>query len=128
QQSRQTNLQVGKALYEANCAGCHGMDRKAGQTNPALKTYPALAGPGVHLDEAGVRSLIATGQGTMPAFSQLTPAQRTAIASYVLDLRDKQQELFVNAPPANLPEYYRIPYREGGFKFLTKEGYPGVKP
>jgi quinoprotein glucose dehydrogenase len=128
QQPRQTNYQVGKALYEANCASCHGMDRMAGQTNPALKTYPALAGPGVQLDEAGVRSLIATGQGTMPAFAQLTPPQRTAIASYVLDLKDKQQELFANSPQVNLPEYYRIPYREGGFKFLTKEGYPGVKP
>jgi quinoprotein glucose dehydrogenase len=64
----------------------------------------------------------------MPAFGQLTPPQRTAIASYVLDLKDKQQELFANSPQASLPEYYRNPYREGGFKFLTKEGYPGVKP
>jgi quinoprotein glucose dehydrogenase len=128
QQPRQTNYQVGKALYEANCASCHGMDRMAGKTNPALKTYPALAGPGIQLEEAGVRSLIATGQGTMPAFGHLTPPQRTAIASYVLDLKDKQREIFANSPPANLPEYYRIPYREGGFKFLTREGYPGVKP
>ena len=29
----------------------------------------------------------------------------------------------------NCPDYYRVPYREGrGGKFLTKEGYPGVKP
>ena len=89
---------VGKALYEANCASCHGMDRMAGQTNPALKTYPALAGTGVRLDEAGVNSLIATGQGTMPAFPQLGPAQRTAIASYVLDLKDKQKEFFAASP------------------------------
>ena len=127
-QPRQTNYEVGKALYEANCAGCHGVDRMAGQTNPALKTYPALAGAGVRLDEAGVRSLIATGQGTMPAFPQLGAAQRTAITAYVLDLKDRQKELFAASAQAGLPEYYRLPYREGGFKFLTKEGYPGVKP
>src|SRR5262249_1628849 len=100
----------------------------AGQTNPALKTYPALVG--LRTPEAGVASLIATGQGTMPAFAQLSSAQRTAIAVYVLGLKDRQQELFSNttAASADAPEYYRIPYREGGFKFLTKEGYPGVKP
>lgn len=127
-QSRQTNYEVGKTLYEADCANCHGMDRLAGQTNPALKTYPALAGPGVHLDETGFKSLIATGQSTMPAFPQLNPAQRTAIAAYVLGLEDKQKEPFAASVQADLPEYYKIPYREGGPKFLTKEGYPGVKP
>src|SRR5262249_50276871 len=92
--SRQTNAEVGKSLYEANCAVCHGVDRMAGQTNPALKIYPALAGAGVRLDEVGFKSLIATGQGTMPAFGQLNPAQRTAIASYVLNLEEKGKEVF----------------------------------
>ena len=127
-QPRQTNYEAGKALYESNCAGCHGMDRMAGQTNPALKTYPALTGPGIHFDEASFKSLIGTGQGTMPAFGRFNSAQRTAIASYVLNLEDKQKEIFANSGPAEMPEYYKIPYRETGNKFLTREGYPGVKP
>jgi quinoprotein glucose dehydrogenase len=59
----------------------------------------------------------------------LSGAERTAIASFVLDLKDKQGQLFVSSADEELPEYYRIPYREGrGGKFLTKESYPGVKP
>ena len=127
-QRRQTNLEAGKALYETTCAGCHGMDQRAGETNPALAVYPALTGAGIKFDETSFRSLIGTGRGTMPAFAYLTPAEKTAIAAYILGLKDRQKEMFVRTGQQDLPEYYRIPYREGGYKFLTKEGYPGVKP
>ena len=127
-QAGQTNLEAGKALYARNCSGCHGMDRKAGQTNPALSAYPALAGPEIRLDEASFKALITTGVGTMPPFPNLTEAQRTAIASYVLNLESRQKELFRDTGQQDLPEYYRMPYTEGGGKFLTREGYPGIKP
>ena len=123
-----TNLQVGKILYQQNCSRCHGMDRRAGETNPALATYPSLAGAGTQLDEASVKNLIATGIGTMPEFSYLSDAKRTAIASYVLDLKSRQRELFVDSGESDIPQYYRIPYKGINTKFLTKEGYPGVKP
>ena len=90
-----TNLQVGKKLYQRNCSRCHGVDRRAGQTNPALATYPSLAG--IQLPEGSVESLIATGRGTMPDFSYLSDAERTAIASYVLDLKSKQNEMFADS-------------------------------
>ena len=127
-QRQETNLEAGQRLYQANCASCHGADRRAGETNPALKTYPALAGAGIKFDEGGFQSLIVTGKGTMPAFGFLAGPERTAIASYVLDLKVRQGEMFARSRQQDLPEYYRIPYREGGYKFLTKEGYPGVKP
>jgi quinoprotein glucose dehydrogenase len=127
QQANETNLEVGKSLYRAQCAGCHGGDRMGGRTNPALATYPSLLG--LPLDETSVANLIFTGKGTMPPFTQLTKAERVAIASYVLDLKDRQSERFVSSNDEELPDYYRIPYREGrGGKFLTREGYPGVKP
>jgi quinoprotein glucose dehydrogenase len=125
--SNQTNLEVGKKLYQQNCVGCHGADRMGGQTNPSLATYPSLVG--LSMNEAGLKSLVSTGQGTMPPFTQLTDGQRTAIASYVLDLKSRQKEMFVNSSQADVPDYYRIPYRESNSgKFLTREGYPGVKP
>jgi quinoprotein glucose dehydrogenase len=117
-----TNLEVGKTLYERNCAGCHGLDRKGG------KVYPSLVGTDAKFDEASFKSLIATGRGVMPAFPYLTDAQRTAIASYVLNLQSVQNENFVDSREPELPEYYRIPYKGTGAKFLTKEGYPGIKP
>ena len=120
-QAGQSNLEVGKGLYQENCAGCHGADRKGGGP------YPSLLG--LTLDEASFSSLVYTGKGTMPPFPHLSGAARTAIASFVLDLKDKQGQRFVSSADEELPEYYRIPYREGrGGKFLTMEGYPGVKP
>lgn len=98
-----------------------------GQTNPSLATYPSLVG--LRMNEEAFKSLVSTGQGTMPPFTQLTDGQRTAIASYVLDLKSRQKEMFVNSAPADTPDYYKIPYREtNSGKFLTREGYPGVKP
>jgi quinoprotein glucose dehydrogenase len=127
QQANETNLEVGTSLYRAQCAGCHGADRMGGRTNPALATYPSLVG--LPLDETSVVNLIFTGKGTMPPFTHLTRTERVAIASYLLDLKDRQSEKFVSSNDEELPDYYRIPYREGrGGKFLTKEGYPGVKP
>jgi quinoprotein glucose dehydrogenase len=120
-QTNGTNLEAGKSLYQRNCAGCHGADRKGGSA------YPSLLG--LRPDEASFSSLVYTGKGTMPPFTHLSTAERAAIASFVLDLKDRQAQPFVSASDEELPEYYRIPYREGrGGKFLTKEGYPGVKP
>jgi quinoprotein glucose dehydrogenase len=120
-QTNQSNLEAGKSLYQKHCAGCHGADRKGGGP------YPSLLG--LRSDEASFSGLIYTGKGTMPPFQNLSGADRTAIASLVLDLKDKQGQRFVSSADEELPEYYRIPYREGrGGKFLTMEGYPGVKP
>ena len=120
-QANETNLEAGKSLYQKNCSGCHGADRKGGSIYPSLVGLP--------LDEASFSSLIYTGKGTMPPFTNLSGAERTAIASFVLDLKEKQRQPFLASAAEEVPEYYRIPYTEGrGGKFLTREGYPGVKP
>ena len=49
----------------------------------------------------------------MPPFSHLTGAERTAIASFVLDLKDKQGERFISSADEELPDYYRVPYPKG---------------
>jgi len=122
-----TNLEAGVALYRANCAACHGLDRMGGPATSGVAAYPSLVG--LSMDEASFKSLIFTGKGTMPPFSRLTDGQRTAIGSYVLDLKSRQKEAFVRSTKADLPRFYTIPYEERtGGKFLTKEGYPGVKP
>jgi quinoprotein glucose dehydrogenase len=85
--------------------------------------------PGLKFDEASFKSLITTGRNTMPPFAYLTDGQKTAIASYVLNLESRQKEPFQSASEPELPQYYRNPYKESpGGKFLTGEGYPGVKP
>ncbi|HTF29770.1 MAG TPA: PQQ-binding-like beta-propeller repeat protein [Flavitalea sp.] len=131
-----TNLQVGKALYTAQCSGCHGADRKGGETNPALAANPSLIGietrsnksAGVKYDESSFKSLITTGRNNMPPFGHLGEEQKTALASYVLNLKSKQNLRFSISDKEELPANFKSPYRMGGGKFLTKEGYPGVKP
>ncbi|HZG26453.1 MAG TPA: PQQ-binding-like beta-propeller repeat protein, partial [Chitinophagaceae bacterium] len=135
---RRTNLQVGKALYETQCSGCHGKDRRGGETNPAFAANPSLVGiekrstisPGVKFDEQSFKSLITTGRNNMPPFGHLTEEQKTALASYVLNIESKQNLTFRSSSmdEENQPEHFRSPYRMSGGKFLTKEGYPAVKP
>jgi quinoprotein glucose dehydrogenase len=131
-----TNLQVGKALFDAQCSGCHGLDRRGGETNKALAANPSLVGiekrsnlnPGVKYDEASFKSLITTGRNNMPPFGHLAEEQKTAIASYVLNIKSKQNLRFSISDKEELPPQFKSPYRMDGGKFLTKEGYPGVKP
>ncbi len=122
-----TNLEAGKKLYQQNCSGCHGADRRGGQTSHSVATYPSLVD--LAIDQASFKSLIFTGRGTMPPFTHLTEGQRTAIASFVLNLKNLQPEKFEDTSRTDLPAYYQIPFREGSSrKFLSREGYPGVKP
>jgi len=135
--SAMSNLQAGKALFESQCSGCHGLDRRGGESNPALAANPSLVGiekrsnmsQGGKFDESSFKSLITTGRNNMPPFGHLTEEQKTALASYVLNIESKQKERFNRADDVvDLPEHFRSPYRMSGGKFLTKEGYPGVKP
>ncbi|HTE11820.1 MAG TPA: PQQ-binding-like beta-propeller repeat protein, partial [Chitinophagaceae bacterium] len=74
------------------------------------------------------KSLITSGRNNMPPFGHLSEEQKTAIASYVLNLTSRQKEKFINAAREEQPIYFRSPYRMDGGKFLTGEGYPAVKP
>jgi len=131
-----TNLEVGRALYAQQCSSCHGSDRRGGETNPALAANPSLVGieknsksnSSVKYDEASFKSLITTGRGNMPPFGHLSESQKIAIASYVLNLTTRQKEKFNDNSDEHLPVHFRSPYRMEGGKFLTKEGYPAVKP
>ncbi|MBL4678496.1 MAG: PQQ-binding-like beta-propeller repeat protein [Mucilaginibacter sp.] len=100
----------------------HGADRKGSGTFPSLininKKYKALQ----------FDTLIQSGRRMMPAFRQLKPNERKAIASFVLDIKAEQLKPFVDEVKAD-DGYYRLPYAMAGYnKFLSKEGYPGIRP
>ncbi len=65
-----TNLEAGKVLYSRNCMACHGPDRK-GSGN-----YPSLLGVNKKYDEAAFINLVGTGRRMMPAFKQLSAAEK----------------------------------------------------
>jgi len=120
--STQTNLQAGKAIYDKSCKGCHGADLKGSGNFPSLVNLQAK------YTESKFKGIVSSGQRMMPAFKHFSEEDKTALASYLLNIESKQKESFTLVAKASHP-FYRSPYRFGGYKqFLTKEGYPGITP
>jgi len=118
----QTNLEAGRSIFMKSCSGCHGADLKGSGA------FPPLVDLQNRYDEAKFRNIINSGVRMMPAFKQFTEQERTALTSYLLNIKSKQKDSFVQVAKKTLP-FYRSPYRFAGFnQFLTIEGYPGIKP
>ena len=121
-ESTQTNLQAGKSIYDKSCKGCHGADLKGSGNFPSLLNLKAK------YDELKFKNIISSGQRMMPAFKHFSEEDKTALASYLLNIESKQKIVYKQVAKLSHP-FYRSPYRFGGYKqFLTKEGYPGIKP
>ncbi len=119
---KQTNLEAGTVLYTKNCSGCHGTDLK-GSGN-----FPALVELNKRYKETDFKNLVTSGRRMMPAFKNLSEADKNAIASYLLKIETKQGDEYVPEVKKKHP-FYETPYRLGGIKqFLTLEGYPAVNP
>ena len=116
----ETNLQAGERLYKSSCMPCHGADQKG------AGNYPALVDINKKYSEEQFTALLAGGRRMMPAFSQLSVAEKKAIASFILKNEPVQKEKFL-APVRAVNEWDNLPYTATGYnKFLTKEGYPAV--
>ncbi len=114
------NIDAGKRIYTSTCMACHGPQLQGSGNNPALinlnKKYSDIQ----------FKQLLASGRRMMPAFKQLSEGEKEALASFVLDIRSKQQQKFI-APSTTEDPYHTMPFTSTGYnKFLTKEGYPAV--
>ncbi len=118
----ENNLQAGDRLYHSTCMACHGTQRQ-GSGN-----YPTLIGVNKKYNEQQFAELVSSGRRMMPAFKQLALSEIHALASFVLDNKQEQEQKFV--PPVRAEDDWRnLPYTSTGYnKFLTKEGYPAIKP
>lgn len=115
-------FQAGKRLYTQNCMSCHGPDRK-GSGN-----FPSLIGVNTKYDVAAFSHLISSGRGRMPSFNNLEEEERKAIASFTLEVKSDYAKKFKSAIQKE-DTITALPYIGTGYnKFLTKEGYPAVKP
>jgi quinoprotein glucose dehydrogenase len=118
----ETNLQAGRRIYNANCMNCHGPERE-GSSN-----YPVLININKKYNQQQFEQIVSSGRRMMPAFKQLDKEEMNALASFILNDTAKQQQKFI-APQKAKDEWYDLPYSSTGYnKFLTKEGYPAVKP
>jgi quinoprotein glucose dehydrogenase len=120
--ANETNLQAGMRLFKANCMSCHGADRKGSGNFPSLINIRNKYTP------AAFDTLLQTGRRMMPSFRQVDPAERHAIASFILSLKDQQTKPFIDTA-TKLDDVYNLPYSIVGYnKFLSKEGYPALSP
>lgn len=111
---------AGLSMYRTHCATCHGLDR-GGDGH----VYPSLRNLQTKYNKEGLKALMTTGKGVMPAFTHLSDKDRDAIARYVLDLQERTEEekkgIFERDP--------EVLYSNTGYnRFLTPKGYPAVAP
>ncbi len=72
-------MEKGQAIYEANCAACHGAN---GQGMPPV--MPALAGNANLKDAAMILNVVKNGRGAMPAVGAgFTEEELKAVATYI---------------------------------------------
>jgi quinoprotein glucose dehydrogenase len=110
----------GAAVYQQNCAACHGLDRKGSPPD-----FPSLTDVFSRRLEGDVASTILHGQGRMPAFSNLAP-QMTALMDYLRN-GDQPQRGEMQAVGNGSGQGQRFIFT-GYRKFLDADGYPAVAP
>ena len=124
-----TNSDAAPIIYRQSCQGCHGADMRGGETSPSLGPIKSLVALKQNLPT--IRGIIENGVGTMPANNELGNSEATAIAAFLLKDKDVLNQKFTPSPPRELPWYFTptTTSRPGfGGKFLSLEGYPGIKP
>ena len=120
--NNETYLTAGQRLYIQNCSSCHGRDRKGGTT------YPSIVNIGKKLNKDQFINFIGTGRRMMPAFSFLKPADKEAIASFILNIKADQKKAY-HQELTEIEKFRQIPYTITGYnKFLTKSGLPALAP
>ena len=105
----------GRAVYQAQCAVCHGQDRK-GQAG----SVPPLDNVQEKLTVDQIINIIRRGQGRMPAFPGLSDNDGLSVATFVVN-GGKEDE-------SKSAESGKVTYDTTGYKkFFDQDGYPAVK-
>jgi quinoprotein glucose dehydrogenase len=101
---------------------CHGNERQ-GSGN-----FPSLIGLPKKYTEKAFHELVVSGRRMMPAFKHLEEEERKAIAAFLLDMEKEQLKKYAG-PSVEVDSFLTLPYSITGYnKFLSKEGYPAIKP
>ena len=117
-----TNLEVGAAIYTQNCMKCHGPEKKGGGN------YPSLIGVEKKYTEQSFAQLVKMGRRMMPGNNVLTDPEKKALASFVLNIKSLQQQKYMGKT-TGIADEEKASYGFTGYnKFLTKDGYPAIRP
>lgn len=121
----------GNGFYLANCAVCHGRDRKGSGSD-----FPSLVDVDKKYNAAGVLAILESGRGRMPAFTHIPKENREAIVRYLLNKEtaaDKVADEHSETGPTETAKKESFPYvpqyvNKVWKKFTDQNGYPAIKP
>jgi cytochrome c oxidase cbb3-type subunit III len=83
--SKTNEAEVGKQVYSANCAGCHGLDGKGGERAPDIATRPQVR----ELSDDAILQVLQKGvpNTTMPSFGFLDLKTRQSLVAHLRELQ-----------------------------------------
>jgi quinoprotein glucose dehydrogenase len=117
---KETYAEAGVRLYRQHCMACHGEDRKG------TGNFPSVVNMKSRYNRDQLLELINSGRRMMPGFKQLTEDEKEAISSFLLEQKKDLKRAFQAQP---VDSFLNLPYGITGYnKFLSKEGYPAIKP
>jgi quinoprotein glucose dehydrogenase len=126
-------LSQGQGLYVANCAACHGVDRKGNGLE-----IPTLLGIGNRLKKEEIARILTTGQGRMPSFQQsLSEKDRKAVVDFLVSaghggirVAAEHRDIHDTTGTTKKADFPYIPPYIGKVweKLEDSDGYPGIKP
>lgn len=119
-------LSQGHALYNRNCAACHGAERKGNGT-----AVPSLVN--TKKNAAEISKLIQAGNGRMPAFPYIGETDRKAIADFLLNKEEKLTNTVKDIKDTIRKNPSIFPYDpeysiKVWLRFTDQNGYPAIKP
>lgn len=126
-------LTPGHALFNRNCAACHGADRKGNTL-----VVPSLVDIGKKRTRADINLIIKSGNARMPAFPYLSNEARNSIADFLLNKEDPKSRKEGMASESGKPKDTAsvkpdFPYDPNYTlkiwqRFVDQNGYNAVKP
>jgi quinoprotein glucose dehydrogenase len=118
-------LTAGQAVYNANCASCHGPERKGN----AASGFSSLIDVGSRLPKEQVSMVITAGRAMMPAFKGLTKEELESLMAFLFNEKETAQEKEDKKEPGKDSQSDTLDYKISGYtKFLDSEGYPAISP
>jgi quinoprotein glucose dehydrogenase len=116
----QENTSKGSQLYAAQCANCHGLDRKGnGGAFPNLLNLAQK-----YTQPEPVATVIKNGRGAMPAFKHVSETNRQALVDFLMNTETQSDKKEAGDDAAPTAPYVMTGYN----RFVTKDGYPAIKP
>ncbi|MEP7346459.1 MAG: PQQ-binding-like beta-propeller repeat protein [Gemmatimonadaceae bacterium] len=105
-----------KSLYNNACASCHGADKKGSPQ------FPSLVDIGARRSREEITTIIRSGTGRMPGFSEMLEGGAiNDLVNYLITGKD------ISETSADNPNFLK--YRNDGYNiFLDPEGYPAITP